>query len=119
MNLVASGPSCIYPLPPTPVRYFSCFLLIVSDCARTATPQDIPNGGVRDLVPLMPGLVNSLSQSIPDPPPSGTSASAMESLKRLADRYLYDPGLRVDMLRMELKPSGGRMRVTIMIDINV
>jgi hypothetical protein len=43
----------------------------------------------------------------------------MESLKRLADRYLHDPGSRIDTLHMGLSPSGGRLRVTIVFDIDV
>jgi len=43
----------------------------------------------------------------------------MESLIRLADRYLHDPGSRIDTLRMGLSPSGGRLRVTIVFDIDV
>ncbi len=43
----------------------------------------------------------------------------MEGLKRLADRYLHDPGSRIDTLRMGLSPSGGRLRVTITFDIDV
>jgi hypothetical protein len=65
----------------------------------------------------MPNLANSFSQSVPDPPPSGTSA--MESLKLLADLYLHDPRSRIDTRRMGLNPSGGRVRVTIVIDIDV
>jgi len=65
----------------------------------------------------MPDFANSLSQSVPGPPPSGTSAT--ESLIRLADRYLHDPGSRIDTLRMGLSPSGGRLKVTIVFDIDV
>ena len=79
--------------------------------------QDIPNSGVRDRAPLMLDSADSFSQSVPDPPPSGTSA--MESLKHLADRYLHDPSSRIDTLRMGLSPSGGRLRVTIVFDIDV
>jgi hypothetical protein len=82
-------------------------------------PQDIPNGGVRDREPLMPDFADSVSQSVPDPPPSGTSALAVESLKCPANLYLHDPGSRIDTLRMGLSPSGGRLRVTIVIDIDV
>ena len=79
--------------------------------------QDVPDGGVRDRAPLMLDSANSFSPSVPDPPPSGTSA--MESLKNLADRYLHDPGSRIDTLRMGLSPSGGRLRVTVVFEIDV
>ncbi|KAI9434447.1 hypothetical protein H4582DRAFT_1977582 [Lactarius indigo] len=70
-----------------------------------------------DHAPLMLDFANSFSQSVPDSLPSGTLA--MESLQRLVDRYLHDPGSRMDTLRMGLSPSGGRLRVTIMFDIDV
>ena len=60
---------------------------------------------------------NSLCQSVPDRSLSGTAA--METLKRLADRYLHDPGLRIDTLRMGLSPSGGRLRVMIVFDLDI
>ena len=82
------------------------------------TPQDMPNSGVQDRTPLIvPGFANSFSQTVPGPGLPGTSA--MEGLKRLADRYLHDPGSRIDTLRMGLSPSGGRLRVTITFDIDV
>ena len=65
----------------------------------------------------MPDFVDPISQSVPDPPPSGTLA--MESLRRLADRYLHDPGSRIDTLRMGLSPSSGRLRVMIVFDMDV
>jgi len=96
-NLVASGPShMVFPSP---------------------LAHDIPNGGVGDRAPPALDSANSFSQSVPEPPPSGTSA--VESLKRLADRYLQDPGARIDTLRMGLSPSGGRLRVMIVFDIDV
>ncbi|KAH9026871.1 hypothetical protein EDB84DRAFT_1677613 [Lactarius hengduanensis] len=82
-------------------------------------PQDMSNDGVRDHAPLMLDFANSFSQSVPDSPPSPSGTLAMESLKRLVDRYLHDPGSRMDTLRMGLSPSGGRLRVTIMFDIDV
>lgn len=45
--------------------------------------------------------------------------SAKECLKRLADRYLNDPCSQVDTLRMGLTPSGGRLRVMIVLDIDI
>jgi hypothetical protein len=80
-------------------------------------PQDLPNGGVSDPTPLMPAFANPVSQSVPTPPPPG--ALAMESLRRLADRYLHDPGSRIDTLRIGLSPSGGRLKVMIVFDIDV
>jgi len=80
-------------------------------------PQEMLDGGMGYYLPPMPDFGNSFSQSVPDSPPSRTSA--MESLKRLADRYLHDPGSRIDTLRMELSSSGGRLRVAIMFDIDV
>jgi hypothetical protein len=44
---------------------------------------------------------------------------AMESLKRLAERYVQDPGSQVDTLRMGMSPSGGRLRVMIVLDIDI
>jgi len=64
----------------------------------------------------MPDLANS-SQNVPGSPPGGTLA--MENLKRLADRYLHDPGSRIDTLRLGLSPSGGRLRVMIVFDMDV
>ena len=80
-------------------------------------PQDLTNGDVRDYAPLMPDIADPISQSVPDSSPSGTLA--MESLRRLADRYLHDPGSRIDTLRMGLSPSSGRLRVMIVFDIDV
>ena len=54
---------------------------------------------------------------VPDSPPAGTLA--MESLKRLADRYLHDPGSRIETLRVGLSPSGGQLKVTIVFDMDV
>lgn len=79
--------------------------------------QDIPNGGVSDPTLLIPDLANSASHSVHNPQPSGELA--MESLRHLADRYLHDPGSRIDTLRMGLSPSGGRLRVMIVFDIDV
>jgi hypothetical protein len=80
--------------------------------------QDLPNGDVQDRTPLiMPDFADSFSQTVPGSGLPGTLAR--ESLKRLADRYLHDPGSRIDTLRLGLSPSGGRLRVTIMFDIDV
>jgi hypothetical protein len=39
-------------------------------------------------------------------------------MERLANRYLNDPGSRIDTLRVGLSPSGGRSRVMIVFDID-
>jgi len=81
-------------------------------------PQDLPINGVsRDRPPPMPDVVDAFSRSVPESAPSGMSAT--ESLKRLADRYLHDPGSQVDTLRMGLSPSSGRLRVMIMLEIDI
>ncbi|KAI9444430.1 hypothetical protein BJY52DRAFT_431118 [Lactarius psammicola] len=95
-NLVASGPS---------------------NMDHTQSAHELLDGSVGDNLHPIPDFANSSSQGVPDSPSSGTSA--MESLKCLADRYLHDPGTRIDTLRMGLSPSGGRLRVTIMFDIDV
>ncbi|KAN0134415.1 hypothetical protein V8E53_007913 [Lactarius tabidus] len=80
--------------------------------------RDIPDDGAQDRTPLiMPDFANPFSQTVPGSELPGTLA--MESLKRLADRYLHDPGSRIDTLRLGLSPSSGRLRVTIMFDIDV
>lgn len=78
--------------------------------------QDITIGEGRP--PLtMPDSANSFSQSVLRSPPSG--ALAVENLRRLAERYLHDPGSRIDTLRIGLSPSGGRLRVTIIFDMEI
>jgi len=86
-------------------------------CGPHPPPPDVPNGGVGDRAPIMTEFADPLSQSVPDSSSSGTLA--MESLKRLADRYLHDPGSRIETLHMGLSPSGGRLRVTIVFDMDV
>jgi len=80
-------------------------------------PQDLPNGEVRDRPPPTPDVADPISRSVPESVPSGMLA--MESLRRLADRYLHDPGSQVETLRMGLSPSGGRLRVMIVLDIDI
>src|ERR1700761_5001036 len=65
----------------------------------------------------MTNSADPFSRSVPDSPPSG--ALAMESIKRLADRYLHEPSSLIETLRVELSPSGGRLRVTIVFDMDV
>ncbi len=119
-NLVASGPSHMEYYPQSAhvrslSRFYSHDILMV--CLSIHAPQEILDGGVGDYLPPVPDLANSFPQSVPDTFPPGTSA--MESLKRFADRYLHDPGSRIDTPRMGLNPSGGRLRVTITFDIDV
>lgn len=84
-------------------------------CLTFPAPQDIPNNGARDRPPPMPHVVDPLPRSVYESVPS-----AAESLKRLADRYLHDPGSQVDALRVGLGPSGGRrLRVIIVLDIDI
>ncbi len=82
-----------------------------------ATSQDIPNGEVGDRPQPMPDVVDPFSRSVPEFARSGMSA--IEGLKRLADRYLNDPCSQVDTLHMGLSPSGGRLRVMIVLDIDI
>ncbi len=104
----------------TGLRTFSlrlCYLHIIRTvCLTMPAPQDLPNNGVRDRPP-MPDVADAFSRSVPESAPSGMLA--MESLKRLSDRYLHDPGSRVGALRMGLSPSGGRLRVMIVLDIDI
>lgn len=79
--------------------------------------HDIPNGVVRDRSAPLPDVTDTFSRSVPESVSSGVSAK--ECLKRLADRYLNDPGSQVDTLRMGLTPSGGRLRVMIVLDIDI
>ncbi len=66
----------------------------------------------------MPDVADPFSRSVPaEFTPS--RMLAMERLKGLADLYLHDPGSRVGALRMGLSPSGGRLRVMIVLDIDV
>ncbi|KAI9455949.1 hypothetical protein BJY52DRAFT_1224466 [Lactarius psammicola] len=79
--------------------------------------RDLPNDGVKDRLPLMPDAADAFSRNSPESAPSGMSA--MEGLKRLANRYLNDPCSQVDTLRMGPGPSSGRLRVVIMLDIDI
>ncbi|KAH9170537.1 hypothetical protein EDB89DRAFT_1272658 [Lactarius sanguifluus] len=75
----------------------------------------MPNGSQ---VPpaAMPDVADPFSRNVPNPDPSRTSA--MEDLKRLANRYLHNPDARVDTLRMGLSPSGGRFMVMILLEVH-
>ncbi|KAH9022730.1 hypothetical protein EDB83DRAFT_1993094 [Lactarius deliciosus] len=78
--------------------------------------HDISHNGVRNRAPPMPDVADTF-RSVPEFAPSGMSA--MDDLKRLADRYLHDPGSQVNTLRMGLSPSSGRLRVMIVLDIDI
>ncbi|KAH9017823.1 hypothetical protein EDB85DRAFT_648902 [Lactarius pseudohatsudake] len=75
----------------------------------------MPNGSQ---VPpaAMPDVADPFLRNVPNPDSSRTSA--MEDLKRLANRYLHNPDARVDMLRMGLSPSGGRFMVMILLEVD-
>lgn len=77
----------------------------------------LPNNGVRGRPPPMPGVANPLSLNAPNSDPSRVSAT--EDLKRLISRYLDNPDSRVDTFRVGLSPSGSRLRVMIMLDIDI
>jgi len=80
--------------------------------------HDIPDAEVIDyLPPPMLGVTDAFSRSVRESAPSGMSAK--ECLRRLADRYLNDPGSQVDTLRMGLSPSEGRLKVIIVLDIDI
>jgi hypothetical protein len=82
-------------------------------------PQDLPNNGVRDRPPptSIPEVADPLSQNASNSDPSRMSAT--EDLKRLMGRYLDNPDSRVDTFRVGLSPSGGRLRVMILLDIDI
>ena len=65
----------------------------------------------------MPDVANPFSRNVPDSDPSIMSAT--EDLKRLMKRYLDNPDSRVNAFRVGLSPSGGRLRVMIMLDIDI
>lgn len=97
----------------TPTLSFSSrSICIVPDCGCT---QGIPNGGHAPPT-AMPDAADPLSQNVPNSDPS--RSSAMEDLKRLATRYLCNPGSRVDTLRMGLSPSGSRFMVMILLEVD-
>ncbi|KAF8274319.1 hypothetical protein EI94DRAFT_1714164 [Lactarius quietus] len=79
--------------------------------------RDLPNNGVRDRPPPMPDVANPFSRNVPDSDPSRISAT--EDLKRLMSRYLDNPDSQVDTFRVGLSPSGGRLRMMIVLDIDI
>lgn len=80
--------------------------------------QDIPDAEVIDYsLPPTLDVTDAFSRSVPESVPS--EISAKECLKRLADRYLNDPGSQVDTLRMGPSPSEGRLKVMIVLHIDI
>jgi len=80
--------------------------------------HDIPDAEVIDYSPpATRGVTDAFSRSVPESVPSGMSAK--ECMRRLANRYLNDPGSQVDTLRMGLSPSEGRLNVMIVLDIDI
>jgi hypothetical protein len=80
-------------------------------------PQVIPDDGVRDRLPIVSDAPDVFSSDVPESVPP--RIRARERMKRLAHSYLNDPNAKVDALCMELKPSIGRLRVQITLDIDV
>jgi hypothetical protein len=79
--------------------------------------QDVLNDGLRVRLSLTPDVAAPPSSRVLESVPS--RMLAMESLKSLAERYVQDPGSQVDTLRMGMSPSGGRLRVVIVLDIDI
>ncbi|KAN0134411.1 hypothetical protein V8E53_007909 [Lactarius tabidus] len=77
----------------------------------------IPDDGVRDRLPIVSDAPDVFSSDVPESVPP--RIRARERMKRLAHSYLNDPNAKVDALCMELKPSIGRLRVQITLDIDV
>jgi hypothetical protein len=78
--------------------------------------QDLPNNGVRDRPPPMPEVADPFSQNVPNSDPSRMPAT--EELKCLMSRYLDNPDSQIDTFRVGLSPSGSRLRVMIVLDID-
>ncbi|KAH9081445.1 hypothetical protein EDB83DRAFT_2512312 [Lactarius deliciosus] len=81
--------------------------------------HDLPNDGVRYRPPPMADvqLADPFSRNFPNPGSSRTSAT--EDLKRLASRCLHNPDSRLDTFRMGPNPSGGRLRMIIVLDVDI
>ncbi|KAH8992387.1 hypothetical protein EDB92DRAFT_1945188 [Lactarius akahatsu] len=79
--------------------------------------HDLANDGVRDRPPPMTDMADPFSMNVPNYDPPRTSAT--EDLKRLASRYLQNPDSRLDAFRMGPSPSGGRLRMMIVLDIDI
>jgi hypothetical protein len=105
-----------YYIPPAHVHVRN-FHILHRVCLTVPTPQDVPNNGIRERPPPMPEGADPFSQNVPNPDPSRMSAT--EDLKRLMSRYLDNPDSQVDTFRVGLSPSGSRLRVMIMLDIDI
>ncbi|KAH9065553.1 hypothetical protein EDB87DRAFT_1679270 [Lactarius vividus] len=79
--------------------------------------HDLPNDGVRDRPPPMTDVADPFSRDLPNPDPHRTSAT--EDLKQLASRCLQNPDSRLDMFRMGPSPSRGRLRMMIVLDVDI
>lgn len=100
-----------------PARAPVCHLHILLTVYLTMfMPQHLPNNGVRERPPPPEGT-DPFSQNVPNLDPSRMSAT--EDLKRLMSRYLDNPDSRVNTFRVGLNPSGSRLRVMIMLDIDL
>lgn len=86
--------------------------------SQAAPAPDIPEDGARDRLPIVSNAPDVFSSGVPESAPPRIQASR-ERMKRLADSYFNDPNAKVDALCMELKPSIGRLRVQITLDIDV
>jgi hypothetical protein len=106
-----------YYIPPAHVPVCYLHILRTAVYLTMPMPQDIPNNGIRERPPPMPEGTDPFSQNVPNPDPSRMSAT--EDLKRLMSRYLDNPDSQVDTFRVGLSPSGSRLRVMIMLDIDI
>ncbi|KAI9444602.1 hypothetical protein H4582DRAFT_1910156 [Lactarius indigo] len=79
--------------------------------------HDLPNDGIRDRPPPMTDDANPFARNFSNPDPSRTSAT--EDLKLFASRYLHNPDSRLDAFRIEPSPSRGRLRMMIVLDIDI
>ena len=118
--LVTPGPSRVeYEISLAHVRSFFCYSIsCYRVCLTLPALQDIPGAEVIDYsLPPTLDVTDAFSRSVPESVPS--EISAKECLKRLADRYLNDPGSQVDTLRMGPSPSEGRLKVMIVLHIDI
>ena len=112
---------------PPPVEYYipQAYVRTHTFCSHSVCissdrvcAQGIPNGGIRDHAPptAMPDVADPFSRNVPNSDPF--RMSAMEDLKRLANRYLQNPDSRVNTLRMGLSPSRSRFMVMILLEVD-
>lgn len=100
------------PVARVSIRYLHILRTV---CLIMPVSQDLTNNGIRDRPPPIPGV--AYPQNVPNYDPSRISAT--EDLKRLMSRYLDNPDSRVDTFRVGLNPSGSRLRVMVMLDIDI